>query len=43
MDINVAIVRVPPGTVIDGAVVELAAQADGTISADVRIPGPAAP
>jgi hypothetical protein len=33
---------IPAGTIIDGAVAELAREPDGTITAQIRIPGPAA-
>lgn len=42
MDGAVREVRIPGGVVIDGAVAELAVAADGTITADIRIPGPPA-
>ena len=34
-------IRVPPGTVVDGAVVKLALDDRGILTADVRIDGPA--
>ena len=36
-------VRIRRGTVIDGAVVALCPDADGTVTADVRIDGPPVP
>lgn len=36
-------VPVPRGTAADGAVAELAVQPDGTVTAEIRIPGPAVP
>jgi hypothetical protein len=36
-------VRIPRGTIIDGAIVALCPAADGTIVADVRIDGPPVP
>ena len=32
---------IPPGTMVDGAVAEFAQAEDGTITADIRINGPA--
>jgi hypothetical protein len=32
---------ITPGSVIDGAVAELAVRPDGTVTAEIRIPGPA--
>ena len=34
---------VPAGTMIDGAVAELTRHGDGTIVAEIRIPGPPVP
>jgi hypothetical protein len=35
-------IRIPAGTIIDGAVAELSLDERGIITADIRIPGPAA-
>ena len=36
-------VRIPRGTMVDGAVAELAQDENGIITAEIRIPGPAVP
>jgi hypothetical protein len=36
-------ILIPDGTTIDGAVAELTEHPDGTITADIRINGPAVP
>lgn len=41
--IGLLIVRMPPGTMVDGSVVELAQDPDGVVTAQVRIPGPPVP
>lgn len=41
-DLKATLVRIPRGT-MDGAVVELHQDDDGTMAAEIRIPGPAAP
>ena len=43
MDGRPVICIIPPGTIIDGAIAELAIQPDGTVAADIRINGPAVP
>lgn len=40
-DLNATMVRIPKDVIIDGAVVELGQDADGVITAEVRIPAPA--
>ena len=40
-DLNVTTVRIPANTLVDGAVVELSQDANGVITAEVRIPAPA--
>ena len=40
---TVHLVRIPDGTTIDGAIVALCPDADGTITADVCIDGPPVP
>jgi hypothetical protein len=39
-DANIAMVRIPADTLVDGAVVELSQDANGTVSAEIRIPAP---
>jgi hypothetical protein len=39
-DLNATMVRIPAATLVDGAVVELSQDADGVITAEVRIPAP---
>ena len=39
-DLNVTTVRIPANTLVDGAVVELGQDANGVITAEVRIPAP---
>ena len=39
-DLNATMVRIPAGALIDGAVVELSQDAEGVITAEVRIPAP---
>jgi hypothetical protein len=39
-DANIAMVRIPADTLVDGAVVELSQDADGVVSAEIRIPAP---
>jgi len=39
-ELNATMVRIPAGALIDGAVVELSQDADGAITAEVRIPAP---
>ena len=39
-ELNATMVRIPAGALIDGAVVELSQDADGVITAEVRIPAP---
>lgn len=39
-DANIAMVRIPADTLVDGAVVELSQDADGMVSAEIRIPAP---
>jgi hypothetical protein len=36
-------IRIPAGTMVDGAVVELSLDERGIITAEIRIPGPAVP
>ena len=36
-------VRIPAGTMVDGAIAELAQDANGVVTASIRIPGPAVP
>ena len=44
MDGPVAMVlRIPRGTILDGAIVELAQDENGVVTAEVRIPGPPVP
>jgi hypothetical protein len=40
-DVNATMVRIPAGALIDGAVVELSHDAEGVITAEIRIPAPA--
>jgi hypothetical protein len=42
-DLNATMVRIPAGALVDGAVVELSQDPDGTITAEVRIPAPVPP
>jgi hypothetical protein len=40
---DLLVVRIKPGTTIDGAIVALCPAPDGTVIADVCIPGPPVP
>ena len=40
-ELNATMVRIPATALIDGAVVELSQDAEGVITAEVRIPAPA--
>ena len=42
-ELNATMVRIPANTLVDGAVVELGQDADGVITAEVRIPAPYPP
>lgn len=44
MDITVSATGITPaGVMVDGAVAELTEHGDGTVTAEIRIPGPPAP
>jgi hypothetical protein len=40
-ELQQALIRIPSGTMVDGAVIELAHHDDDTITGEIRIPGPA--
>jgi hypothetical protein len=42
-ELNATMVRIPANVLIDGAVVELSQDAEGVITAEVRIPAPYPP
>ena len=42
-ELNAIMVRIPKDTLIDGAVVELGHDAEGVLTAEVRIPAPYPP
>ena len=39
-DLNATVVRITAGALVDGAVVELGQDAEGVITAEIRIPAP---
>ena len=42
-DLNATVIRFPKETLADGAIVELSQDAEGVITAEVRIPAPVPP
>ena len=42
-DVNAILVRIPASALVDGAVVELGHDAEGVLTAEVRIPAPYPP